>query len=319
MHNLLAYQCCVTKTSQSNINLGTSVSCAASLHCSSFLPIQFTSRQHQHLSWCCPTTTSESPTPFSYYCPVTGLVKLTSTPFMLLPSHQPCQTHQYPFHITAQSPALSFTNAPFPLLPSYQPCQTHQHPFHTTALSLALSESPTPLLQNHQHPFDVPSHQSCQTHQCLFPATAQSLALSDSPTLLSYYCPVTSPFRITNTPFQNHQHPFFTNTPLILYYYCPITSPVRITKNPFMLLPSYQPCQNRQHPFHITVQSPALSESPKPLSYYCPVPALSEWPAPLSYSCPVTSPVRITNTPFMLLPSHQPWQNHQNPVHTTAQ
>ena len=51
VHNLLAYQCCVTKTSQSNINLGTSVSCAASLCCSSFLPIQFTSQQHQHLSW----------------------------------------------------------------------------------------------------------------------------------------------------------------------------------------------------------------------------------------------------------------------------
>ena len=163
VHNLLAYQCCVTKTSQSNINLGTSGSCAASLHCSSFLPIQFTSRQHQHLSWCCPTTTSESPTPFSYYCPVTGLVKLTSTPFMLLPSHQPCQTHQHPFHITAQSPSLSespaplshycpvtspvrITNTPFILLPSHQPCQNHQHPFPTTAQSPALSDSSLTLL-----------------------------------------------------------------------------------------------------------------------------------------------------------------------------
>ena len=122
----------------------------------------------------------------SYYCPATGPVKLTSTPFMLLPSHhRPCQTHQHPFHTTAQSPALSFTNAPFPLLPSYQPCQTHQHPFHTTALSLALSELPTPLLQNHQ----------------LLLWCAQSPVLSDSPMLISCYCPVTSPVRLANNPF----------------------------------------------------------------------------------------------------------------------
>ena len=165
---------------------------------------------------------------------------------MLLSSHhQPCQTHQHPFHTTAQSPALSFTNAPFPRLPSYQPCQTHQHPFHTTALSLALSELPTPLLQNHQ----------------LLLWCAQSPVLSDSPKLISCYCPVTSPVRLANNPFillsSNHQHPFSESLTPLSYY---------IT----------------------TAQLPALSESPKPLLYYC----------------PVTSPVRITSTPFILLPSH---------------
>ena len=79
-------------------------------------------------------------------------------------------------------------------------------------------------------------------------------------------------------------------------------SHIRITNTPFMLLPSHRPCQTHQHPFHVTAQSPALSESPTPLSSYC----------------PVTSPVRITNTPFILLPSHQPCQNHQHPFPTTA-
>ena len=177
MHSLLAYQCCVTKTSQSNIKLGTSGSCAASLHCSSFLPIQFTSRQHQHLSWCspqphqnhqhsCHTTAqsqalSNSPAPLSCYCPVTSLFRLTSTPFILLPGHHPCQNHQHPFPTTAQSPALSESPAP---LSNYCP-------------ALALSESPAPL------------------------SYAQSPALSDSAMPISCYCPVTSLVRLANTPF----------------------------------------------------------------------------------------------------------------------
>ena len=80
-------------------------------------------------------------------------------------------------------------------------------------------------------------------------------------------------------------------------------SHIRITSTPVILLPSHRPCQTHQHLFHVTAQSPAFSDSPAPLSYYC----------------PVTIPVRITSTPFPLRPSHQSCQNHQHPFHTTAQ
>ena len=128
-------------------------------------------------------------------------------------------------------------------------------------------------------------------------------ATSESPALLSYYCPVTGPVKLTSTSF------------MLL----PSYQLFRLTSTPFILLPGHHPCQNHQHPFPTTAQSPALSESPAPLSNYCPALALSESPAPLSYAlspalsdsampiscyCPVTSPVRLANTPFILLPSH---------------
>ena len=203
---------------------------------------------------------------------------------------------------------VRLTNAHFLLLPSYQPCQTHQHPFHTTAQSLALSITNTPF-QNHQHPFHT---------------IAQLPALSESPTPLSYYCPVTSPVRITNTPF--------SESPTPLSNYCPVTSPVRITNIPLppkmgsgLLcevvhnLLAYQCCVTKTSQSDINLGTSGSCAASLRCSSFLPVqftsrqhqhlsgrptPATSESavPIPCSHCHPVSSPVSFcTNTPHPLI------------------